>query len=392
MPIDSKANAFEKKNSMYNKFGTNGSNYKPPKASTSKGKGPDPKNWGNVRLTRDEKDPESQKVLLDSYKSVQIQNQNQNKNTKKRNNKRSNKRKCSALEQNDLIEKLYSTDMNDLKLSDDDGKALRPIKQVKPNSYIGVALKRLRGGCRELTDGTTSDEDGTTDESDESDDSSTSTLSTASSSDNLNKRKHAGGGKKSQEKKDRRKAKKKHQKMKLKPIPPIEYDGSEDPQMIHWFITEGTAYVKDGNVPSKKRVFILSHYLTGRAHEFYIREVSGDPYCWRLPKFFSEMFNYCFSVDFRGKQQQKLHKCRQNDRSVRDYLYDLNEYWNTIGETNERTKVTKFWFGLRRRIQQGLWLEKLNPEVSKLRNIVNAAEIIEIAQSVMNEIGPTDSK
>ena len=104
------------------------------------------------------------------------------------------------------------------------------------------------------------------------------------------------------------------------------------------------------------------------------------------------MFNYCFSVDFRGKQRQKLHKCRQNDRSVHDYLYDLNEYWNTIGEMNERTKVTKFWFGLRRRIQQGLWLEKLNPEVSKLKNIVNTAEIIEIAQLVMNEIRPTKSK
>ena len=285
MPIDSKANAFEKKNSMYNKFGTNGSNYKPPTASTSKGKGPDPKNWGNVRLTRDEKNPESQKVLLDSYKSAQIQNQTQNKNTKKRNNKCSNKRKCSALEQNDLIEKLYSTDMNDLKLSDDDGKALRLIEQVEPNSYIGVALKRLRGGCRELSNGTTSDEEGTTDESDESmtdssDDSLTLTSSTVRSFGDLNKWKHASGGKKSQEKKDRQKSKKKHQKMKLKLIPPIEYDGLEDHQMIHWFITEGTAYVKDGNIPSKKQVFILSHYLTGREHEFYIREVSGDPYRW----------------------------------------------------------------------------------------------------------------
>lgn len=50
------------------KFGTKTNNNMPLKASTSKGKGPDPKNWGNVRLTREEMDPDSQRVLFDSYK------------------------------------------------------------------------------------------------------------------------------------------------------------------------------------------------------------------------------------------------------------------------------------------------------------------------------------
>ena len=139
-------------------------------------------------------------------------------------------------------------------------------------------------------------------------------------------------------------------------------------------------------------MFILSHYLTGRAHEFYIREVADDPYRWRLPKFFRELFNYCFPVDFRSKQRFKLQKCRQNDRSVRDFLYDLNELWNTIGETAERAKVNKFWFGLRRKIQQDLWKEKLNPEVLRLKDVVSAAEILEIAQSVMDDIGPSQSR
>ena len=77
---------------------------------------------------------------------------------------------------------------------------------------------------------------------------------------------------------------------------------------------------------------------------------------------------------------------------MRDYLYDLNEYWNTIGETNERTKFNKFWFGLRKKIQQDLWMEKLNPKISKLKNIVKTAEIIEITQSVMDDMGPQSSR
>jgi len=85
-------------------------------------------------------------------------------------------------------------------------------------------------------------------------------------------------------------------------------------------------------------------------------------------------------------------KCYQNDRGVRDFLYDLNELWNTIGETEERTKVNKFWFGLRKTIQQDLWLEKLNPEVSRLKEVVSVAEIIEISQSVMNDVGPSNSR
>ena len=54
-----------------------------------------------------------------------------------------------------------------------------------------------------------------------------------------------------------------------------------------------------------------------------------------------------------------------------------------IGETDERTKVHKLWFGLRKEIQHDLWRDKLNPEISSLRTIVVGAEIIEIAQSVM---------
>ena len=40
---------------------------------------------------------------------------------------------------------------------------------------------------------------------------------------------------------------------------------------------EGAAYVELDQVDPHKQVFVLSHYLTGKAHQFYIREVAGDP-------------------------------------------------------------------------------------------------------------------
>ena len=121
----------------------------------------------------------------------------------------------------------------------------------------------------------------------------------------------------------------------------------------------------------------------GKAREFYVNAVAVDPYKWKLPEFYTELFNYCFPVDFRAKQREKLHKYRQNDLKVRDYLYELNGFWNMIGEEDERTKVTKFWSSLQYEIQRDLWRDKLNPEVSSLKEVVAAAEIVEIARSVV---------
>ena len=66
----------------------------------------------------------------------------------------------------------------------------------------------------------------------------------------------------------------------------------------HRFLTEGAAYVKLGQVKPHKQVFVLSHYLMGKAHEFYICEVAGDPEKWGIHDFFLELFNNCFPVDF----------------------------------------------------------------------------------------------
>ncbi|KAG6326681.1 hypothetical protein ID866_12408, partial [Astraeus odoratus] len=62
---------------------------------------------------------------------------------------------------------------------------------------------------------------------------------------------------------------------------------------------------------------------------------------WCLADFFQELFNYCFPVDFKIKLRRKLQCCYQNDMSVCEYIYELNEMWNLLGETDERVKVQK---------------------------------------------------
>jgi len=158
--------------------------------------------------------------------------------------------------------------------------------------------------------------------------------------------------------------------MTLKPVPPLKYDGSADSKAFHRFMMEGTAYVKDGNVPDEKQVFMIAHYLTGKGRTFYAEEVAIDPYSWRLRGFFRRLFNYCFPVNYRNMQHDKIAAFMQNSLTVREYLHKLNQMWNTIGERSDRLKVDKFWKGLRREFQHDLWRDKLNPEVSTLKEVV----------------------
>ncbi|KAG1800246.1 uncharacterized protein HD556DRAFT_1305033 [Suillus plorans] len=218
-------------------------------------------------------------------------------------------------------------------------RAMQPVHQVTAQSYIGRALSRVQS--REPKGKTHNDSDPSSDDPSSSS-SSESTLS--ESSNEASKSSTTDSRKKSSKKKK----KKKH--TILKPVPPTVYDGEVDSRAFHRFITEGTAYVKDGCVKHKARVFTLSRYLTGKVHEFYIREVAGDPYCWQLPEFFNELFNHCFPVNLQTELCAKLKKCYQNDKTVRAYFYELSKLWNMIGDIDKRHRVERLWFGLRTNI------------------------------------------
>ena len=101
--------------------------------------------------------------------------------------------------------------------------------------------------------------------------------------------------------------------MTLKPIAPTKYDGLPDSKASHRFMTEGTAYVKDGGVPSKKRAFIPVHYLTGKAREFYVNAMAVNPYKWKLPVE-SKMANLETPLHESFKRTSSQSKCDRTQR------------------------------------------------------------------------------
>ncbi len=92
------------------------------------------------------------------------------------------------------------------------------------------------------------------------------------------------------------------------------------------------------------------------------------------------------------KQHCKLKKCFQNELTMKQYDAALRCLWNTIGITSERERVDHLWTGLCVEIQKGLWHEKLHPEFSRYKDMLHAAELTEVIESINKQKGGTRNK
>ncbi|KAG2063774.1 hypothetical protein BDR04DRAFT_1037070, partial [Suillus decipiens] len=90
--------------------------------------------------------------------------------------------------------------------------------------------------------------------------------------------------------------------------------------------------------------------------------VSEDSYRWRLRRFFTELFNHCFPINFRIKPREKLNAAIKMIRQ-------LENLWNMIGNVAERQRVTRLWTGLNPSIQTELWKKELKHESSSFREV-----------------------
>jgi len=330
-----------------------------PEAGTSKNKGKiiDPREWGNLDLDKGEVDLQAQEAALESYKLTLAQK------------KKELKEKALLLQIGTEADK--NVDLNPASRSPEPNRRVqrkekiarvpesRPVDQIAPDSYLGKALEKLTENRR-----------------DNPDDDPSSSSSESSSSPSLDSEQEPRTSRRK-----KRKSKKKSRTT-LKPIPPSEYDGSADARAYHRFITEGTAYLVDGKVRRNRRVFVLSYYLKGKAYDFYTQKISMNNEEWNLKEFFQAMFDYCFPVNYRTEQRDKLKRTYQNNKTVVAFVYELEELYNMIGSTAERDKVLKLWYGLRTSIQQALWRDGFNPEISSWDEVINGAEIIEISEGV----------
>ena len=90
---------------------------------------------------------------------------------------------------------------------------------------------------------------------------------------------------------------------------------------------------------------VLSEFLVGKAYMFYTRCMLLDPERWMLKKFIIELFNYCFPIDFCNQQREKLNNFSQGNKSVREYVADLEKMFTIVGADSKHACVVKLFNG-----------------------------------------------
>ena len=254
----------------------------------------DPRNWGDAFLSHDEVDVDTQAALFDAFEKGRAYTKTNIE-----------KPKDTFLEYgNEEGFKIpVVTRQQSIKPQDLSSKRAgsRPAAQIVPDSSLGVALGKLA----QIED--QPDPDDPDDNSDYPDDTSYDTSSYSRTS-----RSYSRSRSRSKRRRRRRRSKQRS-KMRtrhhgkstkksgttIKPIAPKDYDGAADARAYHRFVMEGEAYIRDGKVSWERQIRILAHYLDGKAYDFYMQKVASDnPNNWTLYKFFTELFNYCFLVDY----------------------------------------------------------------------------------------------
>ena len=382
----------------------------------NKGKGVDPKNWGNIQLPDEEADTDLQAALQASLKTQRDLNKTGESSRThhepngypdlmlkkeledlraefealklEKSSKRMRQRATSKSANERVAVKIASTTkdrfgsapVNRLPVPvDGDGDSsssssdigsegdILPSAHIAKNSALGVAFKGLNG--RRI--------DSSSSSSSSSDDSSSSPSNEAAAPMMIKRRKR-------QRSRSKRTKKNKRKETKLKPVPPVVYKGEPELVTFQRFVSESISYIEDGNVPRRDEVRIISRFTDGPAQRFVQRRVFGHWQDWTLESFFRGLFDEVFPANFTERQRWKLKNCRQREgTSVREYIAELTEILSSIGEISERDQVVALWHGLRASIRAELYRKHLSPDKSSWKKVAFEAEIQEIAEAVM---------
>jgi hypothetical protein len=242
-------------------FRPEGSDYSQEEGpSRPKGKGVDPRNWGEVNVSQESLDLEAQAAALKSLEES------------KRGPTKSKKAEKPHKATRDQEHRPHPPRLP---------AESRPVAQLAQDSYLGRALQDVgrmstsnrkegsqRGGYYYPSDSEPSDDDDPRTESSEDERSSPE-------EEHRRRRNNRHGRSKRRKRRSSSSESTSLSRMVIKPIAPKPYDGGADSRTYHRFVRESEAYLRDGRVKGRRRIFLLSYYLTDKAYDFYTQKIAN---------------------------------------------------------------------------------------------------------------------
>jgi hypothetical protein len=135
----------------------------------------------------------------------------------------------------------------------------------------------------------------------------------------------------------------KYQQSFLKVDPPFVYKGEVHAETFKKWIREIRLNLKYLGLNHSQSLNILDKYLEKRAYKFYNQEVLSRWKKLTLSQFFTGIFDYIFPPDFRSQQRDHFDECSQCGQTIRDFLQNLCDLSNTIGDLEDKDIVLAFW-------------------------------------------------
>ncbi|KAF9234317.1 hypothetical protein BU15DRAFT_79141 [Melanogaster broomeanus] len=189
---------------------------------------------------------------------------------------------------------------------------------------------------------------------------------------------------KSKKRREKRRYKKKMLRLKyqqsfLKIDPPFICNGEVRAETYKKWVREVRLFLKFSGLSNAKGLLVIGKYLTGRAYKWYDREVLNARRRFTLSEFFTGLFDYLFPHDFRTQQRDRFDACTQRGQSVRDFLQNLRDITDTVGDYSERDLVLAFWRRCDPYLRSGLQLKGYSGETMSLKCLETEAERVERA-------------
>ncbi|KAF4609772.1 hypothetical protein D9613_012054 [Agrocybe pediades] len=168
----------------------------------------------------------------------------------------------------------------------------------------------------------------------------------------------------------------------LTPTAPDKYGGEPDIMKFLKYMTQCERFCEEAALPARDQVAKCADSLVGKAYKFYTTMVMISAEHWDRQRFFKELYTYCFPPDFRLRQRRKLESFTQGHHTVHEFAAELTIMFQIIGSFTDSQRVQKLWNGLRPELQSALWREGLDYKANTWDEVIKVAARYEVAAKI----------
>lgn len=182
----------------------------------------------------------------------------------------------------------------------------------------------------------------------------------------------------------RRRGRRRHT-SRLKPVPPESYNGDAQYNTFLRFISSSREYLEDGAVPASRQTRVISRFLTGRAYTFYLHNTALRDDDWPLDTFVQALYDFVFPIDEVTRLRKRFDRLRLGDRTVREFSDEILATASMIGLLPaDQRLVQRLWDGVPSEWRLDLFKEGLSPEGSEWAAVLGTAERLERAHRAVS--------